>query len=81
MQVSPPFVARARAFCRAIGAGVLASALELITVFEMRLRAFTDGGPLGIFVMAAIVGALVIPVAVGMSLLRTMTGRTSARLH
>ena len=60
----------------AIGGAVLASALQLITVFETRLRASTDGGPLGIFVMAAIVGALVMPIAVGMPLLRRMTRRT-----
>ena len=59
----------------AIGGGALAIGLGLITVFETRLRESTDGGPLGVFVMAAIIGALAMPITIGTRLLRTMTGR------
>ena len=63
----------------AVGGAVLASGLALITGFERQLRALTDGGPLGIFLLAATVVALATPFAVGMSLLHMMT-RRSGRL-
>ena len=63
----------------AVGGAVLASGLALITGFEGQLRTLTGGGPLGIFLLAAIVAALATPCAVGMWLLRTMT-RRSARV-
>jgi len=63
----------------AVGGAVLASGLALITGFERQLRVLTDGGPLGIFLLAATVAALATPCVVGMWLLHLMT-RMSGRV-
>ena len=59
----------------AIGGSMLAGALHLTSLFERDLRASTNGGPTGIFVMAAMVGAVATPVLIGTPMLRLTARR------
>ena len=54
----------------AAGGALLAVTLKIVTDFDAHLRTLTGGGPIGMFLLAGFVGALVIPVVIGTVLLK-----------
>ena len=59
----------------AVGGTMLAGALRLMTVFERDLRALTNGGPTGIFLLAATIAAVAVPVLLGIPMLHLASRR------
>jgi len=62
--------ARAFATGGAVGGALMALALKAIVDFEHQLRVLTRGGPIGVFLLAAMLGALTVPVLIGEALLK-----------
>ena len=59
----------------ALGGSAFAAAIRLISVKETQLRAVTDGGPLGIFLLGATIGAVAIPLLIGIPVVRLLRRR------
>lgn len=62
--------ARAFAIGGSIGGALLAATLTAVTQFDRQLRVLTHGGPIGGFLLAGIVAAILIAGLVGTALLR-----------
>ena len=62
--------ARAYASGGAVGGAFMALALKATVDFEHQLRLLTRGGPIGVFLLAAMLGAVSLPILVGAALMR-----------
>jgi hypothetical protein len=62
--------ARAYASGGAVGGAFMALALKALIDFEHQLRVLIRGGPIGVFLLAAMLGAVSLSILVGAALLR-----------